>query len=39
VNVEELLRQRGLGEVMPLLTGLRVTTREGRFVLAFEMRR
>jgi len=39
VNVEELLRQRGLGEIVPLLTGLRVTTRERRFVIAFELRR
>jgi hypothetical protein len=39
VNVEEMLRQRGFGEIVPLLTGLRVTTRDRRFVLAFELRR
>jgi hypothetical protein len=39
VNVEEMLRQRGFGDVVPLLTGLRVTTRDRRFVLAFELRR
>ena len=39
VNVEEILRQRGLGEIVPLLTGIRVTTRERRFVVAFELRR
>jgi len=39
VNIEEILRQRGLEEVVPLLTGVRVTTREKRFVIAFELRR
>lgn len=39
VNVEEILRQRGLGDLVPLLTGIRVTTRERRFVVAFELRR
>jgi hypothetical protein len=39
VDVEEILRQRGLGEILPLLTRLRVTTRDRRFVVAFELRR
>lgn len=39
VDVEEIFRQRGLGDVVPLLTGIRVTTRERRFVIAFELRR
>jgi len=39
VNLEELLRQRGLGEIVPMLTGVRVTTKERRFVVAFELRR
>ena len=39
VNVEELLRHRGLGEIVPLLTRVRVTTRERGFVVAFEFRR
>lgn len=39
VNIEEILRQRGLGDVVPLLTGVRVTTRAKQFVIAFELRR
>jgi hypothetical protein len=39
VNVEEMLRQRGFADLVPLLTGLRVTTRDRRFVLGFELRR
>jgi len=39
INVEELLRQRGLGEIVPLLTRARVTTKDRRFVIAFELRR
>lgn len=39
VNVEELLRQRGLGDIVPLLTRARVTTKDQRFVIAFELRR
>ena len=39
VNIEEVLRQRGLGEIVPLLTRLRVTTRERSFVVAFEFKR
>ena len=39
VNVEELLRQRGLGDIVPLLTRARVTTSEQRFMIAFELRR
>jgi hypothetical protein len=39
VNIEELLRQRGMEEIVPLLAGVRVTTRDRRFVIAFELRR
>jgi hypothetical protein len=39
VNIEEVLRQRGLGDIVPLLTRARVTTREGRFMVAFEFKR
>jgi len=39
VNVEEILRARGLGEIAGLLTRVRVTTNERRFVIAFELRR
>ena len=39
LDVHELLRAQGFGEAVPLLTGLRVITREGRFVIQFELRR
>ncbi len=39
IDLHELLRSQGLGEAMPLLTGVRVLTREQRFVVQFELRR
>lgn len=39
VDLAELLRQQGLGDVVPLLTGIRVTTRDKRFLIGFELRR
>ena len=39
VDVHALLRSQGLGEAVPLLTGLRVLTREERFLVQFEVRR
>jgi hypothetical protein len=38
-DIEDLLQQRGLADLLPLLTSLRVTTKENRFVVAFELRR
>jgi hypothetical protein len=39
VDVHELLRTQGLEDVVPWLTGVRVLTRERRFVIQFELRR
>jgi hypothetical protein len=39
VNVHTLLREQGLGEMVPFLSGVRVITRERRFVIQFELRR
>jgi hypothetical protein len=39
VNVHTLLRSRGYGDIIPLLTGVRVSTRERRFVVQFEIKR
>ena len=39
VDLHAVLRSQGLGEAVPLLTGVRVLTREQRFVVQFELRR
>jgi hypothetical protein len=39
VDLHVLLRSQGLGEAVPFLTGVRVLTREQRFVIQFELRR
>lgn len=39
VDLHALLRSQGLGEAVPFLTGVRVLTREQRFVIQFELRR
>jgi hypothetical protein len=39
VDLHTLLRSQGAGEVIPFLTGIRVLTRERRFVVQFELRR
>jgi hypothetical protein len=39
VDLHTLLRAQGLGELVPLLSGVRVITRERRFVIQFELRR
>lgn len=38
VDIPELMRSRGLDDLIPYLTGLRLTTREGRFVVQFTLR-
>ena len=38
VDIGVLLRSRGLGDLLPLLTRLRVTTRRGAFVVQFAAR-
>lgn len=39
VDLHALLRSQGYGEVVPFLTGVRVLTREQRFLVQFELRR
>jgi hypothetical protein len=39
VDLHALLRSQGLGEAVPFLKGVRVLTREQRFLVQFEMRR
>jgi hypothetical protein len=39
VDLQVLLRSQGLGEAVPLLTAVRVLTREQRFLVQFELRR
>jgi len=39
VNLQALLRAQGYAELLPLVTGIRVLTREGGFVVQFEVRR
>jgi hypothetical protein len=39
VDVHALLRAQGAGELVPFLSGVRVITRERRFVIQFELRR
>jgi hypothetical protein len=38
VDVAELLRARGLGELLPWIAKLRVTTQSGRVIVAFDVR-
>ena len=39
VDLHAVLRSQGYGEMIPFLTGVRVLTRERRFVVQFELRR
>jgi hypothetical protein len=39
IDLHRLLQAQGYGELIPLLTGLRVLTRENGFVVQFQMRR
>jgi hypothetical protein len=39
VDLHALLRGQGLGEAVPFLRGVRVLTREQRFLVQFELRR
>ena len=39
VDVHALLRAQGAGDLVPFMSGIRVITRERRFVLQFELRR
>jgi hypothetical protein len=39
IDLYALLRLQGYGEVVPFLTGVRIVTREQRFLLQFELRR
>jgi hypothetical protein len=39
IDLHVFLRSQGLGEAVPLLTGVRVLTREQRFVVQFELKR
>jgi hypothetical protein len=39
VDVHTLLRTQGFAAAVPFVSGLRVLTREGRFVIQFELRR
>lgn len=38
VDVAEVLRTQGMGDLVRYITGLRVTTRSGMFIVQFEMR-
>jgi hypothetical protein len=38
VDIHELMRSRGLDDLVPYLTGLQITTREGRVVVQFHVR-
>jgi len=39
VDLHSLLRSQGLGDAVPLLTGVRILTRERRFLVQFELKR
>lgn len=39
LDLPTMARAQGYGELLPLLTGLRVTTRDGQVVVQFELRR